>query len=301
MALISVDGSALSFTRYSPSGSLDLTYGTSGTSTIMLPSLGVAPSGIAAAADGSVLFAMALFNSSFPSGFRWQPAVLRVTPSGALDTTFGTNGYSMFYPVDRKGDRCTVIANGTILVGGRVGDNKQTYDNFFVARLLANGSLDPSFGTSAGMTVVDFGGVVAYGRKLAIQSNGKIVLVGGVGQTISSGRHSTRASFASTPTDRSTRPSVGAACGYPLNTTGGLSVALQNNDKIVITYSQWADAQQTQTVAAVARFTASGQLDTVFGSGGVSVIAPPAGFTMSGGGGHSLRRGWEGSRAHQRR
>jgi len=92
VAILSSDGSTLSFTRYLPTGRLDLAYGTSGTSTITLPMTGqtFSPQGVAAAADGSVVFAITFTNPSLhPSQ---QPAVLRLTPAGALDTTFGTNG-----------------------------------------------------------------------------------------------------------------------------------------------------------------------------------------------------------------
>jgi hypothetical protein len=70
-----------------------------------------------------------------------------------------------------------------------------------------------------------------------------------------------------------------------VNNAGGTDVALQNNDKVLVFMDQYTDATQTTTQPAIVRFTSSGQLDPAFGSGGVSVIPAPPGYSAAGSGG----------------
>jgi uncharacterized delta-60 repeat protein len=100
----------------------------------------------------------------------------RVKTDGFYDPTFGPNANGQV-AIDFGGsDIANAIAlqpDGKILVAGTDGDG------FAVARLMPNGSLDPSFG-AGGKATVNFTGVdVADG--MAIQPDGKIVLVGSTG------------------------------------------------------------------------------------------------------------------------
>ena len=82
------------------------------------------------------------------------------------------------------------------------------YD-FLLMRLDANGVRDPSFGTN-GVATTRFPGSTGdnLGRKLVLQPDGKIVLVGGVPRRRD--RSTSAASRASTPTARSIPLSVRA-------------------------------------------------------------------------------------------
>jgi uncharacterized delta-60 repeat protein len=273
IANMAADGASVVLYRYSAAGVPDTTYGTAGVATIPLTQI-TGPWAIKAAPDGSVLVAAGVFSSSSSS---WLPAVFKITPTGALDTTFGSSGFSYFYagafgPFGKATD-LSIQADGTILVGGRVGDNN-TYNEFFVARLLANGALDTSFGTSAGMTVVSFGSVIADGRRMAVEADGKIVLLGGI----------TSAGGSATGVIRLT------ANGVPdstFNGTGsvqlagflGWQVALQNNNKILISATQPTGPQTN--VAVAARLTAAGQLDSSFGNNGTTTLAVPGAANAS--------------------
>jgi uncharacterized delta-60 repeat protein len=254
-ALMSADQASIVLYRYSSAGVLDTTYGTAGRATIPLSQVN-GPWAIKAASDGSVLIAAGAISD--PSS-NWQPMVLKVTPAGALDTSFGLGGFSYFYPrtfgPTGKATDLHIQPDGSILVGGRVGDNV-TQNQFFVARLMANGALDASFGASAGMTVVSFGNIIADGRKMAVQSDGKIVLVGGVGNNDTG----------------VIRLNANGVPDSSFNGTGSLhlagfhgwQVALQNNNKILVAATA-PNAQQTGTNSMVVRLTASGQLDPAFG------------------------------------
>jgi uncharacterized delta-60 repeat protein len=283
--------------RHSASGVADTTYGdgVSGVATIPLDNM-MPPIDLRAGSGGSVIIAASANDPSSVSGKR-VPVAVKLTPSGVLDSSFGTGGISYFYtptlastfgPTGKATD-VTILSNGKLLIAGRVGDNS-TYNKFFVARLQANGMLDPTFGIG-GMTVVSFGSIgtssaIAYGRKMALQSDGKIVVAGGLAQT---------APGPSTGTGILRLTSTGQL-DTTFNGTGKLTlppgsggilvthVALQDNDKILLAGLQFLDVAQTMVVAAVARLTSTGQLDTTFGVGGIGTIASPLG------GGSSINR-----------
>ena len=281
VAMDTADASAVVISRYSPAGVLDLTYGTAGVATI--PVLGVTgPWAIRVAGDGSVFIASRGIPPPPAPGYS-APVVTKVTPAGALDTSFGVGGYSFFYngAFGPRGKATDLVLqpNGTILVVGRVGDNA-VYNYFFVARLLANGVLDTTFAGGAGFAIADFGQVLALGRRLAVQGDGKIVVVGAIGLTpggaaLDSGiaRFTAAGVLDTTFNGTGTRRIVGGG--------GAFDVAIQNNGKLLITGAPLVDAAQTIARASVTRLTPSGQVDASFGPGG-TVFLPVSGESQSG-------------------
>ena len=273
--------------RYSASGVVDASYG-DGVSGVATIPLGVsAPIDLRAGSDGSVIIAASTID---PVSSRRVPVAVKLTPSGVLDATFGTGGIAFFYnaafaatfgPTGKATD-VAIQSDGRILIAGRVGDNV-TFNQFFVARLLANGVLDTSFGTSAGMTIVSFGGVgtsgaIAFGRKMAVQSDGKIVVVGGLSAT--GGPSTGTGVIRLTTTGQLDTTFNGTGKQMIAPGPGGVAafnVALQDNDKILLAGQQFVDAGQTVTLAAVMRLTSTGQPDPTFGTGGVSTLVSPLG------------------------
>jgi uncharacterized delta-60 repeat protein len=274
LASIAADQGSINLYRYSATGVLDTTFGTTGIATVTATLNG--PWAIKAASDGSIFVAAGAVSASQSY---WQPVVFKLTPAGTLDTSFGAGGFSYFYsgafgPTGKATD-LSIQSDGSILVGGRVGDNS-TYNQFFVARLLPNGALDTSFGANSGMTVVSFGGVMADGRKMAIQSDGKIVLVGGIGNN-----PNLNFSISDTGVIRLTAnglpdPTFGGTGTLHLTGFHGWQVALEDNDKILVAATQ-PNAQQTASNALVVRLTTSGQLDPTFGPShnGIATLAVP--------------------------
>ncbi len=110
--------------------------------------------------------------------------VYKVLPNGSLDTSFGTNGIvdTKVYPSGTDNyvlGGLNVQQDGKIVVSGYVthydvGSSIATY-GMFVVRYLANGSLDPTFGTNGISIYSDylFGSIVQI-----IQPDGKIVIAG---------------------------------------------------------------------------------------------------------------------------
>jgi uncharacterized delta-60 repeat protein len=82
-------------------------------------------------------------------GYCTQAFVTRYTTTGAVDTTFGTNGRAVL-PVARFPWALTLLlqADGKIVVGGatRIAGPVNYFDHAFIARLLPTGALDPAFG-----------------------------------------------------------------------------------------------------------------------------------------------------------
>jgi len=286
IGMIGGDLGSIVLTRYTSAGLLDASYGTAGSLTIPFPQ-GVAPGpfNMKAATDGTVFIVGSAIN---PNGIGpWQPIVIKVTPAGALDPYFlssapavagsSTPGINFFYagsggPTGRATDLHIDEADGTLLVGGRVGDNR-TYNQFFVARMsLASGALDASFGNS-GMTIVSFGNVVADGRKMAVDSLGRIVLVGPIlannlppNPPPASGSGIIRL----TPKGALDK-NFGNNGILQLNTLFIQIVEVQPNNKILLAGS----APETAPTAIIGRLLPNGQFDLAFGGTGIVPLVIP--------------------------
>ncbi len=107
----------------------------------------------------------------------------RYTSAGVLDPSFGGVGYVTTAFSGGEGGLASDLAiqpDGKIVAIGR-GHFEGTGWDFVVARYDANGSLDPAFNTT-GIVNIDFTGGTNfdadYGRSVAIQTDGKIVVGG---------------------------------------------------------------------------------------------------------------------------
>jgi uncharacterized delta-60 repeat protein len=97
---------------------------------------------------------------------------------GTLDTSFGEQG-SLTADFDNEKDVAHAVArlaDGRLLVAGVVRPEGGT-DDFAVARFLADGTIDTSFGVD-GWTVVDLDGSTDTLRDLAVQADGGMLLAG---------------------------------------------------------------------------------------------------------------------------
>ena len=151
--------------RYTPDGALDPTFGASGkvASPATLNYFG-GPS--TTVRDGKIAVAGETHKD--------YPVLGRYTGGGRLDSTFGRHG---FRKITRfVGGSTAVLAqeDGKILVGVTLAGSEGPKGGV-VARLTANGRLDPTFGTKG---IVSLSGAVAA-TALALQADRKILVGGG--------------------------------------------------------------------------------------------------------------------------
>src|SRR5207244_6672299 len=105
-------------------------------------------------------------------------AVARYTSNGVLDTSFGTDGMTQidFGNCCQGANKGSLQPNGKIItVGGSNGESSE--DDFLLARLTSDGSLDPTFGTG-GKVRTSLGDLNGGANGAVFQPDGKHVAVG---------------------------------------------------------------------------------------------------------------------------
>ncbi|HEX9989325.1 MAG TPA: hypothetical protein VGE45_12710 [Chloroflexia bacterium] len=169
------DHSQFALSRYTTSGNLDT--GFSGDGKVITEFVyGGEISAVAIQSDGKIVAAGGSGGSS--TNF----TLVRYTTNGSLDTSFSGDG-KVTTDFGGNADRARGVAiqsDGKIVAGGTAGsdDSPDGNLNFALARYTTNGSLDTSF-SGDGKVTTDFGSAsYDVGRGVALQSDGKIVVVG---------------------------------------------------------------------------------------------------------------------------
>jgi len=236
--------------RLNPNGSLDTTFSGDGKKIFSWGAIGRAMAAVVLQ-NGKILVG----GFSGPEGGNMQ--VARLKPDGALDTTFGTGGKAA---VDFGGDDFALAmarqANGRILLAGR-----STTAGAVVARLRANGNLDPDFAGDGRLTLPGGGSL----RAVLVQPNGRIVVAGNVGGSAAM----TVMRLRSDGSPDTTFDGDGTATidvGFGADTAN--DAVLQRDGKIVVAGSMAAVAGDF----AVARLTPDGSPDATFGSAGKATV-----------------------------
>jgi uncharacterized delta-60 repeat protein len=216
--------------------------------------------GIAVQCDNKVLVS-GIVNAGAEQG---ALGIVRFNPDGSPDTTFGGNSVFAYDPEfygetardiavqpDQK-----IVAVGQVLPGFGGSD-------FVVLRLLSDGSFDTSF-SGDGVATFDFG-EASRGHALAIQNDGKVVVVGSTGSSIAVARLNTGGSFDTTfSSDGKATFSAPSASDME-----GWDVALQPDGKIVIAGTAVIGGGEQ---FAVLRLNANGSVDTAFHADGWSTF-----------------------------
>ncbi|KAF0165884.1 MAG: Ig family protein [Rhodocyclaceae bacterium] len=190
-------------------------------------------------------------------------ALARYNADGSLDTGFGSGGKvtANWDSLGNVGQMALQLqADGKILVG-YTGSGLNA--DFAVTRYNADGTLDTGFG-SGGTVLSPVGISDDYGRSIAVQADGKIVLAGSTFDGV-------KYDFALTRYNANGTLDAGFGSGGTIitpvgPTTGeGQSVAIQADGRIVVAGFAWNGSNHD---FALVRYNASGTLDTSFGTGG---------------------------------
>jgi uncharacterized delta-60 repeat protein len=240
-------------------GTLDPGFGTGGVVVASNPDTGQLL-GVAAQADGKVVAVGQALNPQ-----RWR--IRRFNADGSADTAFDAaadvglaGGVARRVVLDGSG-RIVVAGNATTQ---KVGKNGKTTTVAVTAlvRLLSDGSLDSTFGTT-GKAFADNMGIGA----LALQADGKI-LVGGSNGTglvirrfLTGGGPDTSFGSGGTVVDN---PTPGPYAGDDVR-----GLAVQSTGRIVAACRLAQTSSNPAAFWAVRRYTSNGTLDTSFGSGGM--------------------------------
>ncbi|MBI3822042.1 MAG: PKD domain-containing protein [Planctomycetes bacterium] len=244
-------------------GYLDLSFGFAGKVTSNFNVSTDIASDMAVQVDGKVVVAGSAFN-----GRDNDIALARFNPDGSPDISFGF--YSQV-TIDLGGEETAsgiaVQNDGQIVVAGTV-SRSGTGNDFFLARLNPDGSLDSSFG-SGGMVTTDFGSLYeGLEGDVAIQADGKIVVSGttDVNGTayFAVARYNPDGSLDSSfGTDGKVTTDFG---GTGADADG--DIALQTDGRIIVL----GQASFTNTIGdsdiVLARYNVDGSLDGSFGSAG---------------------------------
>lgn len=253
--------------RYNADGSLDASFGTGGRVSGSVNGIARA---VAIQPDGKIVlagdFELGLSNGTFVSDF----TVARFNANGSLDMPFGTSGTGQVATdigsIDNRASNIVLQPDGAIVVSGGVAkaiSSAPTPEGHTdIVRYSANGTLDASFGSGGKITMP--GALVGEG--LALQRDGKLVLVGSV--IVGSGvTQSTDFALMRLNSDGSADTTFGNAgtvvTAVSNERDGALAVALQADGKIVAA----GHTSNINSNFAVARYNINGTLDTSFGNG----------------------------------
>ncbi len=258
---------SIALARYSANGVLDSSFGSSGTGKVIrrvgtdfnvdeLNAVAIDSSGRIVAAgrsDNNMLF-------------------VRYNSSGSLDTTFsggassGSTGLLKFTVTTGSHSALGMVlqSNGKILVTGYASNVGFTSSGILTVRLNTNGSLDTSFNGS-GYITTPVGNSVDMGRGVAIDSSGRIVVVGATSNSLGVYnivlvRYTSSGSLDSSfDADGKKITSLGSDASI------GEAVSIQSDGKIVLAGYQWG----SQDKFIVARYNTDGFLDTTFSGDGI--------------------------------
>ncbi len=283
--------------RVALSGGIDTSFGSGGRVTIPFNLGGDnndTAQAVAALPDGKILVAGGADTgtTSTDSALGESAVVVRLNADGSLDTTFGQGGRVILPSPDprQRLDKITAMAvqpDGAIVVVGTAEASLPPSDSpagslvfpgqdFSVARLNPDGSLDSSFG-SGGQLLIGFnigGDNNDTANGVALQPDGNIVVFG----VAESGINNSMAAVARLNSDGSLDTSFANGGKLTMNfafrnthASTAVGGAIQPDGKIVIFGS--AGSPPFSTAMAAARLNANGSLDTSFGSHGVVLVS----------------------------
>lgn len=248
-------------TAFAQAGALDLTFDIDGKVTTALNG-NIA--GIAIQTDGKIVAAGI---SNFP-GSNIDFAVARYTSNGVLDSSFSNDGITTV-AFGVAGDACNAVAiqaDGKIVLAGYSFDGSK--NNFAVARLNPNGSLDSTFDGDGKLTT-SIGTLEDIAYAMAIQPDGKILVGGqsnnGSGYDLALVRYNVNGTL-----DNGFDADGKVVTATSTSTESIKAIAVQPNNKILVAGNSWNGLDNDFMVV---RYNTNGSLDTSFDNDGIVTTA----------------------------
>ena len=258
--------------RYTADGSLDTNFADSGKVTTCIGAKYASAESVTIQSDGKIVVAGKSLsgNDDF--------AVVRYSVNGTLDTSFNETGKAIAdFGADDYGHSVAMRRDGRIVVVGYTTNLMTATSAGFdrppgskkecaLACFKANGSLDTSF-NGTGKVITNFGGDGnAEGRSVAVQTDGKIVVVG-----YATAGGTEKFALARYNADGTLDTSFGGS-GRVMTAVGisgsiATGVALQKDGKIVVAGYAVKNSGTGYDFACV-RYNTDGNVDQSFGDGG---------------------------------
>ncbi len=263
--------------RFNVNGSLDTTFNKKGyvqtaVSSVYDPRIGA--TGMVLQSNGDIVVAGRTL-----SGSNYASAIVRYTPSGALDTTWGNQGIDIVN-IGASGSWFNAVAleNGQVVAAGQAAA-PNSVSGFDLVRFTSTGSLDPTFGTNGVVMAPPAGDYGDFSHALVAQADGKLVVAGEVDNNVTDangnvyvvssfalGRYNTDGTLDTSfnGTGRVTLP--------PGNFTTNefTAVLYQPADGKIVAAGYEESVDPSVGGFAVARFNPDGSPDTTFGSNGMT-------------------------------
>jgi uncharacterized delta-60 repeat protein len=257
---------AVAVARYNSDGSLDATFGNGGT---VITDAGGSYEDIRSIAlqpDAKILISGERYSGGVGGDF----LLVRYNSNGSPDGGFGAGGIvTTNFGFEDWTNAISLLPDGRIMAVGGTISSSFAPANFAVARYLANGTPDGSFGVG-GKVVTDFGGS-DYGEGLAVFSDGAFVAVG---TTLDSGTGDGDFALARFLSNGASDVSFGT--GGKLTTDFGFGTddqaeagsVLGSDGRIVAAGFAYSPATGTYDFG-LARYNPDGSLDSGFNSDGM--------------------------------
>lgn len=252
------NGVRIVIARYNSDGTLDNSFGSGGVVTLAVDDQFNTAEDVKIQPDGKIVIVGQTLNSTnFATSFFF----VRFSGDGSLDNTFDSDGIFVVPQTSSAepiGARALALQTDGKMVAVGEGFTGATLE-IAVVRVNSDGSLDSTFG-GGGMVFTDIYGQADSAEDLAIQPDGKIIVVGGTSGSAVVARYNTDGSL-----DMSFGYN-GVIVQSAEIFNRAVGVALQTDGKILT-------AQAHNLTFAVARYQSNGLPDTTFASGG-TVITP---------------------------
>ncbi len=186
---VSADDSAFVVAKFKSDGTLDGSFGTGGVATknVIAAKGGEVARGIVVQSTGKIVIAGAVEHAGATDERDRDIALVRFDASGAVDTTFGTDGVVILDLSDGELVGSSYVAdshwglaafsNDDLLVTGAQKASGRTDTDFAVVKLTKDGARDTTFGTD-GVATVDVENASASPRSTTILADGSSVTAG---------------------------------------------------------------------------------------------------------------------------